>query len=340
MTIKDVAEEAGVSIATVSRVLNNKSVRKESKIRVDKAIAKLNFVPNALARGLMQKKTKTIGTLITSMTNTYYMEITEVIEKRLWDLESMLFLSTTDGNHKQERSYLESLVSRQVDGIIIIDPSIENYRNGLYSEISRRLPLVLVHSFREISNINSVVIDQHKGMEKVMNYLWDLGHRRIAFLRGFRGYSYDVKEKCWRDFLKEKGLSPSPDELISISEGNTDNAIKLAANASSRILSLPRDRRPSAVFACNDLMALGVLSAAHSLGLKIPEDLSIIGHDNTNLTLSSMPPLTTVDLKLPLLGNGSIDLLMNALDSDNSGTRQIFIEPELVVRASSGGCRT
>jgi LacI family transcriptional regulator len=147
LTIKDVAKEAGVSIATVSRVLNNHSVRKDSLLRVQDAIEKLHFVPNALAQGLMQKRTKAIGTLVTSMTNAYYMEITEVIEKRLWEKESMLLLCSTDGDHIQERKYLENLVSRQVDGIIIFDPSEENYKNGVFKSIAQTVPLVFLHSY-------------------------------------------------------------------------------------------------------------------------------------------------------------------------------------------------
>ncbi len=264
MTIQDVANEAGVSIATVSRVINNRSVRKDSLIKVERAIEKLNFVPNVLAQGLMQKKTKTIGTLITSMTNAYYMEITEVLEKRLWGKGSMLFLCSTDGDHKQEKDYLDSLVARQVDGIIMIDPTIENFNNGLYRRIAKHLPLVLVHSFTEITGLNSVTIDQKLGMEKVMNYLFDNGHRNIAFLRGFHGHSFDIKETCWRNFLEMRGFPPEPEQLIVISGGNTDNAIKLASEACTQVLSVPSPGRPSAIFACNDLMALGAISSAKS----------------------------------------------------------------------------
>ncbi|MDA3811711.1 MAG: LacI family DNA-binding transcriptional regulator [Spirochaetaceae bacterium] len=336
MTIQDVADEAGVSIATVSRVLNNHSVRKDSLEKVERAIEKLNFIPNALAQGLMHKMSKTMGTLITSMTNAYYMEITEVIEKRLWEKESMLFLCSTDGDRKQEKKYLESLAARQVDGIIMIDPTIENFNNGLYGRIARRLPLVLIHSFPEISGLNSVTIDQNLGMEKVMKYLFDKNHRNIGFLRGFHGHSFDIKETCWRSFLENRGFPPAPDQLIVISAGNTDNAIIQAKEACIKVLSQPSKHRPSSIFACNDLMALGAIAAAHSLGLDIPGELSVIGHDNTNLTLSSMPQMSTVDLKLSSIGNAAVDLLFHAMNPDDTEPRRIILEPELVIRGSSG----
>jgi LacI family transcriptional regulator len=335
LTIKDVAKEAGVSIATVSRVLNNHSVRKDSLLRVQDAIEKLHFVPNALAQGLMQKRTKAIGTLVTSMTNAYYMEITEVIEKRLWEKESMLLLCSTDGDHIQERKYLENLVSRQVDGIIIFDPSEENYKNGVFKSIAQTVPLVFLHSYSYFSGLNSVLIDQVSGMRQVMDYLWNSGHRKIAFLRGADGHSFDIKEKCWSGFLAERGSVPDPDQLIVISHGNTDGAISLAKEACCRILSGPVSSRPTAIFACNDLMALGVIAAAHSLNIRIPGDLSVIGHDNTAITLSSLPQLSTVDLKLASLGNAAVDLLYHAMNRDDMEPRKILLEPELIIRDSS-----
>jgi len=338
LTIKDVAREAGVSIATVSRVLNQRQVRHGSRAKVEQAIKKLGFVPNALAQGLMQKRTKTIGTLITSMTNAYYTEITEVIEKRLRETESMLFLSTTDGDPVQEKRYLESLVSRQVEGIIMIDPTIENFDNGLYHEVAKRVPLVLVHSFREIVGLNSVHIDQYAGMEKLMDYLWDLGHRRIAFLRGSHGHSFDIKEECWRQFYQDHSTPPPEDLVVSITEGNTDNAIQMATRACSEVLSKGGTLRPTAIFACNDLMALGALAAAQGAGLRVPADLSIIGHDNTNLAKSSLPLLTTIDLKLTSLGNEAIDLLFRGLETPGE-PRQIFVEPDLVVRRSTSAVK-
>lgn len=336
MTIEDIAREAGVSIATVSRVLNNQSVRPESRARVEAAVEKLNYVPNAFARGLMSKRSKAIGTLITSMSNAYYMEITDVIERRFRDQGSMLFLCSTDGDHRQEKDYLQDLVSRQVDGIIVIDPSMENYANGVFRGIARRLPLVLVHSWTEFSGLNAVTIDQQLGMLRVMERLWAEGHRDIAFLRGRHGHSYDIKEQAWRDFLLRRGHPAEACRLVVIERGNGEEAIPLARDACRALLDAPPPKRPSAIFACNDLMALGVLAAAHGAGLDVPGELSIIGHDNTALTLTCRPPLSTVDLKMRSLGNAAVDLLLHAMDPKDPEPRRIMIEPELVLRGSSG----
>lgn len=348
MTIKDVAREAGVSIATVSRVVNGKQVLPDSQLRVEQAIKKLGYVPNALASGLSGKKSKTIGVLITSLTNAYYSEITEVIEKRLRETQSMLFLGITDGRPEVEAGYLESLQSRQVEGVIMIDPTVENFENGVYRETAKRIPLVLIHSFREIVGLNSVYIDQEAGMTKVMEYLWDLGHRRIAFLRGNHGHSFDIKEDAWRAFYRERGSSAPKDFVISIAQGNTDSAIHMASRACAPLLALPEQLRPTAIFACNDLMALGALSAVQAAGLKVPQHVSVIGHDNTNLAKSSTPLMSTVDLKLPTLANEAADLLSSALEeyadaehrserSDDS--RWVYIEPDLIIRKSSSAAK-
>ena len=333
MTINDIAKEAGVSIATVSRVLNNKPVREDSKKRVQAAVKKLDYRPNVIAQGLTGKTSKTVGVMITSMTNSYYMEITEVIEKRVIAQDTMMFLCSTDGDYKLEKEYLYNFMARQVDGIIIIDPSRENHDNGVFKDVAKKTPLVLVHSFSGFYGFNSVSIDQYLGMRKVMEYLWSEGHRNIAFLRGAKGFSYDIKENCWRDFYSEKGLEPPEHNLIVISEGNTEEAVPLVQDSCREVLK--RDDKPSAIFACNDLMASAVISAAGMNGISVPAELTVIGHDNTAMSQYSFPPLSTVDLKLKSLGNTAMDLLIHAMNPEDPVPRRVLLEPDLVIRESS-----
>ncbi len=245
MTIKDIALEAGVSIATVSRVINEKPVRTSSREKVKAAIAKLNYVPNAFARGLMLQHSQTVGVLITSVSNTYNMEITEVIERRCRNAGSLLFLCSTNGSHELEQEYIRNLCARHVDGIVIIDPSIENYANGLFIRTSRRLPLVLLQAWSDFSGLNAVSSDQELGMVRVMQHLWGLGHRKIAFLRGAVGHSYDIKESRWRDFLSQRGCPAQPESLLVITQGNTEEAIPLARDACRTILSRPAPNGPA-----------------------------------------------------------------------------------------------
>jgi LacI family transcriptional regulator len=334
MNINDIAREAGVSIATVSRVLNHLPVREENRLKVEAAVKRLDFVPNYLARGLMNKQSLAIGVLITSISNDYYMEITDAVERRLRERGLMLFLCSTDGETELERRYLNDLVSRRVDGIIVLDSSDENYASGLFRGVAQRVPLILVHSNPDILDVDSVVIDQRLGMRRVMEHLYGLGHREIAFLRGRAGVPYDIKEEAWRSFLSERGIVPSPERLVVIEQGNASEAIGQAEEAMGE--TLRSASRPTAVFACNDLMARGVVNAASRLGLRIPEDLSVVGHDDTVLAISGRTQLTSVDLKMKSLGGAAVDLLYRAIDGGDPEPRRVFIVPELVVRESTG----
>jgi LacI family transcriptional regulator len=337
MTIKDIARAAGVSISTVSRILNGKTVRTGNKERVEKAIARYRFVPNFHARSLMRKGFKAAGLLITSMTNNYYLEIAEAFEKKLRDKGYMLLVGSTSGSWETERTYLEDYSSRGVEGTVVVDCSLENWENGFFRRLSRDMSVVLVHSNPEIVDINSIVIDQTMGMRKVMDYLWSQGHRDIAFLRGKTGYSYDIKEEAWRRFLMDRGVVPGPHSLLVIERGNTEEAVELAERV--MIGTIGSRRLPQAVFACNDLMAIGVMNAALRNGIDVPGDLSVVGHDNTLLALSGRIRLTSVDLKMHALGEAAADLLLQGVERRDMEPRRVVFAPDLVIRESSGRAR-
>lgn len=335
MTISDIAREAGVSTATVSRVINRHSVSVDKRERVEAAIKRLDYTPNMMARGLMNKRTQAIGVLTTSMSNQYYMEITEAIERRFREKGFMQFLCCTEGNQAEERRYLNDLVSRQVDGVIVIDPANENVASGFLRTLSQRLPLVLIHSIPSLADIPSVIIDQPLGMLRVMDHLLGLGHRDIAFLRGRVGFSYDIKQEAWRTALQRAGLEARDDLLVVVEDGNTEAAIGLACQAVQRRLRGPRV--PTALFACNDLMAMGALEAAEREGLRVPGDLSVVGHDNTILAFHAH--LTSVDLKMRSLGLAAADLLDHVLEGRDAEPRRVMLVPDLVRRTTTADPR-
>lgn len=335
MTITDIAREAGVSTATVSRVINQRPVGDEKKARVEAAIRKLDYTPNALARGLMSKSSRAIGVLTTSMSNQYYMEITEAVERRFRDMGFMQFLCCTEGDQDRERKYLNDLIARQVDGLIIIDPANENVESGFLKQAAARIPLVLIHSIPSLADIDSVIIDQPLGMARVMDHLRQWGHQNVAFVRGLVGFSYDIKEAAWRDSLTKAGVPPEEHQLIVVEDGNTEAAIALTREElTNRFRTGPV---PTAVFACNDLMAMGALEAAAKAGLKVPEDLSIVGHDNTVLAVHGR--LTSVDLKMRSLGLAAADLLNHSMGRADTEPRRVMFVPDLVIRESTAAPR-
>jgi LacI family transcriptional regulator len=329
MTIADIARAAGVSTATVSRVINRGPVSDETRVRVEEAIARLDYTPNALARGLMNKSSRAIGVLTTSMSNQYYMEIAETVERRFREWGFMLFLGCTEGDQAAERRYLTDLVARQVDGVIVLDPANENFESGFLKQVSRRLPLVLVHSIPTLDDIDSVVIDQTVGMARVMDHLLGLGHREVAFLRGRHGFSYDLKESAWRQALAGAGLGAGAPLVVE--DGNTEAAIALTRDALVR--QFEAGSAFTALFACNDLMAMGALEAAKQVGLRVPQDLSVVGHDNTLLAVHS--GLTSVDLQMRAVGTAAAELLNRAVNHSVVTSHRVLVTPELVVREST-----
>jgi DNA-binding LacI/PurR family transcriptional regulator len=336
MTITDIAREAGVSTATVSRVINHLSVSDDKRTRVEAAISKLNYTPNALARGLTSKSSRAIGVLTTSMSNQYYMEIAEVIERQFREAGFMQFLGCSDGSHEREWRYIEDLIARQADGIIVIDPANENVESGFFKRVAARLPLVLIHSIPGLVDIDSVVIDQPLGMDRVMDHLFSLGHRDIAFVRGRHGFSYDIKETAWRQALERKGTPPSADRLIVVEDGNTEAAVDIVREELTR--RFQEGSIPTALFACNDLMAMGALEAASRVGLRVPQDLSVVGHDNTMLAVHG--GLTSVDLKMRSLGLAAADLLKHVLAATDTAPRRVMLAPDLVLRGTTAAPRS
>jgi len=340
MTIVEIAKEAGVSIATVSRVLNNGSVSAAKRAKVEAVIEKHKFTPNLLARGLINKQSETIGLITRSISNHFHMDFIQVVERRCDEMGQLLFVCICEGEKlvENERRFLGDLMARQVNGIILHDPFPDNYKSGFLSYISKRIPLVIVHSFGSCADINSVEVDQVLGMRKVMKHLIDLGHRDILFLRGPQGSAfdtYDSKEAVWRETLNSIGAPPPPESRIVIPNGNTEDGIL----ESEELLDsrFKGGSIPTAIFACNDIMATGALNAARNNHIGIPDQLSLIGHDNTILSASGR--FTSVDLKTQSVGHASIDLLSYAMGGVDKEPRRLIITPELLLRASTGPAR-
>ncbi|NLK97318.1 MAG: LacI family transcriptional regulator, partial [Epulopiscium sp.] len=203
-TIADVAKYAGVSITTVSRVINNNyPVKEETRQKVEEAIKELNFKPNYLARSLIGKSTHTIGVIVPSITNLFFPVVVKGIEKVCSQKAFSLFLCDTDGKEESERIQMQNLLEKQVDGVLVIDPRYENIENGFYEECAKKIPLVLINGYHRGIRCNFVLNDQEMGALQALEYLIKLGHRDIAFLRAKNSYSYDIKEQIYYETLQK-----------------------------------------------------------------------------------------------------------------------------------------
>ena len=329
--IKDVAREAGVSITTVSRVINNNyPVKQETRVKVEAVVKRLNYKPNIMARSLITRKTGMIGVIAPGITNLFFPTIVEAIEDTVNKNGYSITLCNTQGDAKREMKLVEELLSRQIDGLIVIDPAIENIGNEFYKTLSDNIPLVVISGNIEANRTNLVCYNEEAGTQEAFKYLISLGHKKIAFIRGENSFSYDIKEKIYKNMIKREKLSY--EKVIKVSKGNSSQVVFFARDEIAKLLD--KDDAPTAIFACNDLMAVGCLNAASSKNLNIPEDVSIIGFDNTLLSQISHPPLTTVDLNMKKIGCEAASELIELLENGFGLRKRVIFDTKLVIRQS------
>lgn len=334
VNIKDVAKEANVSMSTVSRVINNNyPVKAETRKRVEAAIEKLKFSPNVLARALINQNTKTIGVLVPRIDNLFFPTVIKAIESSLKNKGYSIYLCDTADNADQEVIYINSLIGRQVDGIISIDPKTENIKSGFYEKIGKNLPLVCINGYNKDIKCNFVLNDQESGTRQAINYLIKLGHKNIIFVKGRKSYSYDLKKDVYIELLKENNLLKNK-HIVDVGQGNSYETVYTTMDI--MLKELKDVVLPTAVFACNDLMALGVLNACKRLNYDVPRDVSIIGFDNIIVSSLVEPQITTVDQNMYKLGENAAKMLLDVIKDGNEHTRVITLNTKLITR---GSCR-
>lgn len=331
VTINDVARISGVSITTVSRVLNNNyPVKKETRERVERAVKELKYIPNVIARGLIMKRTLVIGVIVPGLTNLFFPTIVEAIDSITREKKYTISLNNTAGDSRLERELINKVLAMQVDGIIVIDPAEENLDNGFYDGISMQVPLIVVNASSKRDNLHYISYNEEIGTLKALDYFYELGHRKIAFLRGGQSFSYDIKEKLYSNFLSSHGLEYK--KIIKIEHGNS---IETPEEAKCRVKEvLQASNMPTAILACNDLMAVGVIAACNDMGIEVPTKISIIGSDNTLIASITYPKLTTIDLKMGEVGRLAAERILEFIDNKDIYKIKDTIDTGLVVRDS------
>lgn len=329
-TIVDVAKAANVSVATVSRVMNgNYPVKKETKEVVLKVIQELNYTPNTQARDLIKQQSSTIGVVVPSINNMYFTDVVNGIESYFENTQYSIFLCITNHNKDKEVQSVNELISRNVAGIIVVDPNIHNSKLNFFDEIAKNIPIVFVNGYMDSKNISLVSNDQKNGAKLAMNYLIKNNHKNILFIRGKDSYSYDIKEKVYKEIMNSAS-SFKKENIINIGQGNGIETVNNTMKECIKVLNKNKDI--SAVFACNDLMGIGIINACKKLNIKIPEELSIIGFDNIQLSEMVEPKLTTVDQNMFLLGENAGMLLIEKINNDNKSSKKIILNNTLIKR--------
>jgi len=329
-TMKDVARLAGVSTSTVSHVINNnRFVSDAIRDKVTAAIDSLNYAPSALARSLKLNQTRTIGMLLTASSNPFYSEVVRGVERSCYERGYSLILCNTDGDAERMNRSMETLLQKRVDGLLLM--CTENHRPS-QDALSRypSVPIVMM-DWAPFGAANDVIQDNALlGGVMATDYLISQGYQRIACITGPLDKTTAVQRlDGYRQAMKMAGLPVLPGYEVM-----GDFEFSSGLPAMEKLLSLPQ--RPQAVFASNDAMAVGVYQALYKEGLRVPQDIAVIGYDDIHLAQFMTPPLTTIHQPKDSLGELAIDALLHRLKEPGAEPQVLVLTPELVVRGSVG----
>jgi LacI family transcriptional regulator len=328
-TMRDVAVRAAVSMATVSHVINGtRYVSPELTERVRAVMTSLNYQPDAVARSLRRRETLTIGLLLPSTEIPFFASVAYSIEKAASDRGYNVILANSDWQLSNELRYLNDLLARRIDGLVCI--SAEMTAEQIATVIEAGTPVVMFEREMPGFELDAVGIDNFRGAYDATSHLLQLGHRRIAFVEGLANsvLSTDRVNGC-RRALQEWGIEMDP---LLLARG--DYLPESGRVAAENFLKLSEP--PTAIFAFNDLMALGVLQVLDQRGLRVPEDVAVVGFDGIPLTQYTSPALTTVRQPLAEMGVAAIELLLARIQDEGPDEAQfIRLDPELVVRDST-----
>jgi LacI family transcriptional regulator len=331
VTIREVARLAEVHPGTVSRALNEQTralVNGETAERVLRAAQALGYRPNPIARGLKTNRSYTIGVLIPDITNPLFPPILRGIEDRLDDAGYTSLIVNTDNDGERERSHLEAMLARQVDGFISATARLD--LKSLAEVAAGGAPLVLVNRSLEDGSLPAVTVNDRKGIRLAVEHVAELGHRRIAHVAGPQNVSTGHRRHLgFLEAMRSLGLDPGPEPISFSRAFAEDEGARLCAEV------LASHPETTAIVASNDLLAIGCYDALEERDLRCPEDVSIVGFNDMPLVDRLRPPLTTVRVPKREIGTVAADLLLQQL-TDGAGTpREILLEPTLIVRGST-----
>ncbi len=329
--IRDVAKLAGCSTATVSRFFNQKSVSADTERRIKTAIDTLAFSPNIVARNLKLKRSGMLGMIIPDISEPFFPAVVKTVEDVAWAHDYSLMLFNTQEDENRESQCVDILRGHQCEGILLIkappSPEHERYRAKLAT-----LPLPIVYLDRSPdAERDAVLVDNITGAWRGVQHLLKLGHRRIAIVMMGRKVSTHLERlEGYRRALAEHGIEPAGQDIIQ-----TEPTIADAYSATIQLLD--RADRPTAIFATNARLTLGVIAAIKSRGLRCPDDISVLGHDGFDWQDVFEPRLTIVDQPGQLMGRRAAELLIGRITGTINGpVRRVVLNPELVVRESCG----
>lgn len=334
ITLRDVGRRAGVSAMTVSRVINGRAgVDAETQRRVEEAIAALDYVPNRIARGLLSQKTQTIGLIVPDVVNPFFAPVVRGAETAARRAGYRVLLCNSEGDLRLEREYIEDLVAHRVEGLLLA-PANDQSRHSIFPLLRGDFPLVLLDRSLPDSDCDLVVSDSATGARRLTEHLIGVGHRSIAHLTDADDTSTGRDRlRGYREALAAAGIALR-DELVF-----RTTVDKLGGyRAAQEVLAL--DPRPTAIFAVNNMTAVGAMEALRERGLAVPDDMALVCFDDVEHLAVLSPFLTVIDQPAETLGGLGAQLLLERI-AGKAGprSRRIVLQTDLIVRRSCG-CET
>lgn len=327
-TMNDVAREAGVSVATVSRVINHTDgVSAKLQKRVERAMKKLNYHPSSLARSFKMQETRLIGLIIPLLDHPFFSRLAQVMEQELFRNDYRAIICNTEENSERELEYVELLLRQRVDGVII-NSAIED-TDYLMQLKSRNVPCVLIDRDVEWFECSKVFSDNSLGGYLGMKYLLELGHRDIRVVAPF-DFAQPVQHRIRgiREALAEFGIDESPEMFMT----SDDPSFEMGIQAGKHLAQL--SSLPTAIFALTDVTAVGILHGLAQMGLKVPDDMSVMGYDGIPLSAYVMPTLTTVAQPIKTMGKKAVEILLKHIQDPDLPPDRAVLPNQLIIRES------
>jgi DNA-binding LacI/PurR family transcriptional regulator len=326
-SIKDIARLAGVSHSTVSRALRNSPLVQPATLQEIQRIAReVGYRASAVARGLVTRKTRTIGVVVTTVTDPWVGEVLSAIELAANDHGYSVLLADSNADPAREKSVVQSFAERRVDGIVVTSSRVGALHTPMLTQMM--VPIVLINNQHPGEFVHSVMIENLPASREATRHLIGLGHRRIAYVGDQYGHHSDTERFAgYREALEQAAAQFLP-ELVVHGDGKAEGGTV----AMNKLLALRT--RPTAVFCYNDMTALGVLRSIHAHGLRVPADISLVGFDDLFFTPYTQPPLTTVRQPRREMGRMALESLLKLMSGEDPA-ETIKVAAELIVREST-----
>lgn len=327
-TMKDIARLAGVSTSTVSHVINkSRFVSEDISKRVNDAASQLNYTPSAVARSLKVNRTNTLGMLVTTSTNPFFGEVVKGVERSCYQEGYNLILCNTEGDNERMRQSINTLLQKRVDGLILMCSSIEGERIDIFEKYPD-IPIVVMDWGPMLFTSDKIQDNSLRGGYLAAQHLIDNQHKDIGCITGpLVKHQAQMRYEGYKRAMIEANLQFNANWIVE-----SDFECEGGYNAFQKMKA--KGPLPSAIFVCNDMMAMGVINAANEHGIRIPDDLSIIGYDDIHISKFMTPALTTIHQPKYRLGQAAVEAVLNKVNNPDEVPQVVQLEPALVERST------